>query len=122
MFIKLLIYLGITMIILAGGNMVSPYSARTLISDKTLTAQTAQLDNALIKYYATHEELPGTLSTEFMELMGLHGVEVENFSYTPRERSYTLKTTYSTGQKASAYSDRILPEFHTESGTGNGNN
>ena len=109
MLVRLVIYLAIVMILVSGGNMISSRSIRTSVSDKTLLTQTAQLDNALVKYYATHGELPEKLSDDFFELMGLHGFSAESFSYTMKERSFTLKTKYSTGTKESPYSNKTLP-------------
>lgn len=114
LFIRLVIYLAIVIIILAGGQLISTNSMKASISDKTLATQTAQLDSALIKYYATHEELPEKLSDEFLELMGLYGITPSYFSYTPKTRSYTLKVKFSTGEKASAYSNQELPEIIDE--------
>lgn len=115
MFIRLVIYLALSLFILAGGTMISSRSARTAVSDKTLTAQTAQLDNALLRYYATHSELPSSLSKEFLEMMGLHDISPNNFIYSAKARSFILRTKYSNGEKSSAHSNLELPEISEES-------
>lgn len=119
MFLRLVIYLAIISILISGGNIISMKSAKTAISDKELTTQTAQLDNALIRYYSTHGELPDNLSAEFMEFMGLYGISIDNFNYSAKERSFMLQTKYSTGQQLSPNSDVELPIISTEQESSN---
>lgn len=111
MLVRLVIYLAIAMMILAGGSTISSRSMETSISDKTLTSQTAMLDNAILKYYATHAELPAALSSDFLDLMGLYNIETANFAYSNNSDSYILRTKYATGIKDSPYSNQILPEI-----------
>lgn len=120
MLVRLVIYLAIVMILVSGGNIISSRSIKTSVSDKTLLAQTAQLDNALVKYYATHGDLPEKLSDDFFELMGLRGFAAENFSYKMKEHSFTLKTKYSTGIKESPYSNQTLPSTIDDSSSESG--
>lgn len=72
-------------------------------------------DEKILNYYCHNSELPSSLSSEFLDVMGLESDDVSKLAYSRSQngRSYTLSLLDSNGTviKSSQNSGRVLPEI-----------
>lgn len=113
MFYKFVIGLVFVLVLMAAGGTYSSRSMKDSVNDKAIQTQTVILDKALIAWYKNHAELPAQLSEEVFTMMGLSGLETENWQYTRNSngRQYTLRAQLSYGSWESPYSGTLLPEL-----------
>ena len=118
MFIKIILAICL-MIMLFGGSTLSGFSInsfKTSAQDKEIEANTTILDKAIVSWYCNHSgEVPSSLSSDMIKMMGLEDMDVSHFTYTKvSDNTFTLTANLSNKKKiTSANSNKALPQLAT---------
>lgn len=93
MIVKLVIYLGIILIILASANSMPSKSIKNSVNDVNLKNQIILIDNALISYYRFHAAFPDEINSSLLRQFGIEILDVSAFSYDKKaENEFILST------------------------------
>lgn len=113
MLVKIILALAIACMFMGGiGAAGGITGLKTAIADKQIVSNSAMLDKAIINWYTSHDyELPESLSKDMLAIMGLHDIDLSQFTYTKlSDNKFRLVANLSGKKKEnSVNSDRDLP-------------